>query len=128
MEINTFRQENKVENKISSINSSVIDNQSVSEKTSNILSNNSDSNFSDSCDRTYTEKDLQESLDIVNALLNKHNSHAEYYMHDKFKNVIMIKFIDSDTGEILQEVPPKKIIDMIAKMCEMVGIILDKKA
>lgn len=95
------------------------------EETSNL---DNTSNKESVKEQSYSEKELKESLDIVNALLKKHNSHAEYSMHDKFKNVIMIKIVDTDSGRVLQEVPPKKILDMIAKMCEMVGIMVDKKA
>ena len=79
-------------------------------------------------EEAYSEKDLNEAAEIVNSLLKKHDSHVEYSMHDKLKNVIMIKIVDSNTGDVLSEIPPKKIIDMVAKMCEMVGIMVDKKA
>jgi len=48
-------------------------------------------------------------------------------VHDKL-NQIMIKIVDNKTKDVLLEVPPKKILDMVAKMCEMVGILVDKKA
>jgi len=53
--------------------------------------------------------------------------HAEYEVHDKL-NQIMIKIVDNKTKDVLLEIPPKKILDMVAKMCEMVGILVDKKA
>ena len=40
----------------------------------------------------------------------------------------MIKIIDNDTKEVLMEVPPKKILDVVAKMCELAGVLVDKKA
>lgn len=125
MKINTLRQEPIIDN---NINQETFDIQVKLDKTSNTSTSNGYTSANCSSERKYTEKELQESLDIVNVLLSKHNSHAEYYMHDKFKNVIMIKFVDSDTGKTIQEVPPKKIMDMVAKMCEMVGILVDKKA
>ena len=39
----------------------------------------------------------------------------------------MIKIVDKDT-KVLVEVPPKKILDMIAKLCEISGVVFDKKA
>ena len=38
------------------------------------------------------------------------------------------KIVDRDTKEVLVEVPPKKILDMIAKLCEISGVVFDKKA
>lgn len=40
----------------------------------------------------------------------------------------MIKIIDNETNEVIFEVPPKKILDMVTKMCELAGVLLDKKA
>ena len=40
----------------------------------------------------------------------------------------MIKIVDKDTKEVLVEVHPKKILDMIAKLCEISGVVFDKKA
>lgn len=53
--------------------------------------------------------------------------HSEYEIHDKLKDV-MIKIVDDKTGNVISEIPPKKILDMIAKFCEMAGIIVDKRA
>lgn len=38
----------------------------------------------------------------------------------------MIKIIDDETKEVILEIPPQKILDMVASMCKQVGL-LDKK-
>lgn len=73
------------------------------------------------------EKAVKKAVDKLNKFLEDDRTHAEYEVHDKLKD-IMIKIVDDKTGEVIQEIPPKKILDMVAKMCEMVGIIFDKKA
>lgn len=73
------------------------------------------------------EKAVKKAVDKLNKFLEDDKTHAEYEVHDKLKD-IMIKIVDDKTGEVIQEIPPKKILDMVAKMCEMVGIIFDKKA
>ena len=80
---------------------------------------NTDVNFSD--------KDIEKSVEKLNKFLEDENVHAVYERHDKF-NTIMIKIVDNNTKEVVAEYPPKKILDMVAKMCEMVGILVDKKA
>jgi len=69
-------------------------------------------------------ENLTKKLDNV---VSDYGVHAEYEMHDKLKDV-MIRIIDDKTGDVISELPPKKILDMIAKFCEMAGIIVDKKA
>lgn len=78
-------------------------------------------------DKDINEKDIKKAVDKLNKFLEDDKTHAEYEVHDKLKD-IMIKIIDDKTGKVIQEFPPKKILDMVAKMCEMVGILFDKKA
>ncbi|MCM1988110.1 flagellar protein FlaG [Oceanirhabdus seepicola] len=75
------------------------------------------------------EEKIEEAIEILNKLLHKRKSKIEVENHDFFKNDLMMKIIDEETGEVLVEVPPKKILDMIATMVEMAeGIVIDKKA
>lgn len=84
-------------------------------------------------DTSYTMKDIDKAIEKFNKVAEDegiyahHEEQAEYSYHDKL-NQLMIKIIDKNTKEVLLEVPPKKILDMVAKMCEMVGILVDKKA
>ncbi len=78
-------------------------------------------------DKGYKEEDIAKALDKLNKFLKEDNTSAEYSVHEVFGD-IMIKIIDNDTKEVLMEVPPKKILDLVAKMCERAGVIVDKKA
>ncbi|SKA72712.1 flagellar protein FlaG [Clostridium sp. USBA 49] len=73
------------------------------------------------------EKDLKNAVDKLNKFLEDNKTHAEYEIHDKL-NDVMIKIVDDNTGKVIKEIPPQKILDMVAKMCEIVGILFDKKA
>lgn len=75
----------------------------------------------------YHEEDLKDAKEIMNKLLKKHKSHIEYETYDKFKSVTIIKIVNTDTKEVIKEIPPKKLLDMVAKMCEMAGIMIDEK-
>jgi Uncharacterized flagellar protein FlaG len=72
------------------------------------------------------KKELDKALKKINNFLKDEHTHAEYSVH-KDLNAIMIKIVDEDTKEVILEVPPKKILDMVASMCKQVGL-LDKKA
>ena len=41
--------------------------------------------------------------------------------------VFGIKIVDKDTKEVLKEFPPEKTLDMIAKVWEMAGILVDER-
>lgn len=78
-------------------------------------------------DKGYREEDIAKAVDKLNKFLKDENTYAEYSVHEKLGD-IMIKIINQDTKEVIMEYPPKKILDLIAKMCELAGIAIDKKA
>lgn len=77
--------------------------------------------------RAIRENDLKKAVDAVNRNLGKDASHIEYEVYGKFRD-ITIKLVDNNTKRVIKEMPPKNIIDMITKFCEMAGLFLDQKA
>ncbi len=60
--------------------------------------------------------------------LNKNMSHSEaiFGIHEK-TNRVTIKIVDKDTKEVIKELPPEKTLDMIARVWEMAGILVDER-
>lgn len=60
--------------------------------------------------------------------LNKNMAHSEavFGIHEG-TNRVMIKIVDKDTKEVIKELPPEKTLDMIAKVWEMAGILVDER-
>lgn len=60
--------------------------------------------------------------------LNKNMPHSEavFGIHEK-TNRVTIKIVDKDTKEVIKEFPPEKTLDMIAKVWELAGILVDEK-
>lgn len=60
--------------------------------------------------------------------LNKNLEHSEavYGIHEG-TNRVMIKIVDRDTREVIKELPPEKTLDMIAKVWELAGILVDER-
>lgn len=74
-------------------------------------------------------KDAKKAADKINKLLEgKSSTHIEYEQDQDFKYVMIMKVVDNDTHKVVNEIPSKKILDMVAQFCEMAGLILDKKA
>jgi flagellar protein FlaG len=78
-------------------------------------------------DSGVNEEDLKKAVDKLNKFLEDEQTHAVYEVHEKL-NDVMIKIVDNNTKQVLLEVPPRKILDMVAKMMEMVGLLVDKRA
>ncbi|MEK3918596.1 flagellar protein FlaG [Paenibacillus sp. FSL K6-1122] len=47
-------------------------------------------------------------------------------IHEKTHD-IMVKVLNKETGELLREIPPEKTLDLVAKMMEIAGILIDEK-
>lgn len=60
--------------------------------------------------------------------LNKSMPHSEaiFGFHEE-TNRVTIKIIDKDTKEVIRELPPEKTLDMIDKVWELAGILVDEK-
>lgn len=50
----------------------------------------------------------------------------EFSVHKETKQ-ILVKVLNKETGELIREIPPEKNLDLIAKIWEMAGIIVDEK-
>ena len=77
------------------------------------------------------QKNAQAEFDQIRKAVEKMkknmpNSEAVFGIHDG-TNRVTIKLIDKDTKEVIKELPPEKTLDMIAKVWEMAGILVDEK-
>ena len=54
------------------------------------------------------------------------NFTSEFGIHEKTHRVT-VKIVDKTTKEVIKELPPEKTLDMIAKMWEYAGLIVDEK-
>ncbi|ADL51449.1 flagellar protein FlaG [Clostridium cellulovorans] len=72
------------------------------------------------------EEEVKEAVKELNKLFDK-NTYAEYEVREGIGNII-IRIIDGNTKEVIKEIPPEKIIEMVEAMCERAGIMINKKA
>lgn len=69
---------------------------------------------------------LKKAIAEMNKKINNSNEEAVFGVHED-TNRIMIKIMDKDTKEVIKEFPPEKTLDMIARIWEMAGILVDEK-
>jgi flagellar protein FlaG len=75
------------------------------------------------------EKDLIDAIEAANKSVKTYDRRLEYRIHEK-THEIMVKVIDTsgDEDRIIREIPSEKVLDMVAKMWELAGILVDEKA
>ena len=69
---------------------------------------------------------LKKVIAEMNRKINNSNEEAVFGVHED-TNRIMIKIMDKETKEVIKEFPPEKTLDMIARIWEMAGILVDEK-
>ncbi|WP_411348139.1 flagellar protein FlaG [Paenibacillus sp. WLX2291] len=67
-------------------------------------------------------KELQKTIDAIQGPQKS----LEVSVHQE-THAIMIKVKNKETGELIREAPPEKILDAVAKLMEISGLIVDKK-
>nr|WP_145162948.1 flagellar protein FlaG [Paenibacillus terrae] len=72
------------------------------------------------------EEQLIRNIDRAVKSLQGPDTTLDISIHDK-THEIMVKVLNKETGEVIREVPPEKTLDLVAKMMELAGIMIDAK-
>lgn len=71
-----------------------------------------------------SDDQIKKALDELNK--KQGNFISEFGIHEK-TNRITVKIVDKKTKEVIKELPPEKMLDMIAKVWEYAGLVVDEK-
>lgn len=74
-----------------------------------------------------SESKIVEAIEKANEKVVNEGTELKFSIHKK-TNEIMIKVINTDTDEVIREIPSEKILDMVANFMEMAGILVDEEA
>lgn len=82
-----------------------------------------DGTHTKSSDQQPSNDTLQKAVESLNKKMS--NSEAVFGIHEG-TNRVTIKIVDKDTKEVIKELPPEKTLDMIAKVWEIAGLMVDE--
>jgi flagellar protein FlaG len=69
---------------------------------------------------TQVVADIQKDLSMV------HNVDLQFTVHEASGDV-MVTVRDQSTGDVIREIPPSEILDLAARLGEMVGLLFDRR-
>ncbi|KZE77889.1 hypothetical protein AV654_20155 [Paenibacillus elgii] len=75
---------------------------------------------------TISEEALVKAIEKANKAMEGVQTRLEFSIHEKSKQVI-VKVYNKETNEVIREVPPEKIVDLITNLQEINGVIIDEK-
>lgn len=70
-------------------------------------------------------KQLEQAIEKLKKSIN-HQTEAVFGIHEG-TNRVTIKIVDKESKDVLKEYPPEQTLDMIQKVWEMAGIMVDEK-
>jgi flagellar protein FlaG len=66
------------------------------------------------------------AIEKANKAMVAASRELEFTIHEKTKE-IMVKVIDTETKEVIREIPSEKILDILANILEMAGLLVDER-
>jgi flagellar protein FlaG len=67
-------------------------------------------------------EEIQRDLDVINAQLETMNRSLQFNIDEKLKDIV-VKIVDTKTGETIRQIPPDEVLRLREHFKEMVGLI-----
>lgn len=73
-----------------------------------------------------SEQAIKNAITKANNKMKNHRTKCEFSYHEE-TNRVSIKVMDKDTEEVIREIPPEETLEMIEKMWELAGLLVDER-
>ncbi|MEH7225058.1 flagellar protein FlaG [Bacillus sp. JJ1566] len=70
---------------------------------------------------------LEEVVNVMNDFLSPTTTSLKFELHEELQKYY-VKIIDTNTNEVIREIPSKKLLDIYASMTNYLGLFFDNKA
>jgi flagellar protein FlaG len=70
-----------------------------------------------------TEEQVFKAIEKANQKFQYYNTYLEFSIHEETRQIMVKVYRDE---EVIREIPPEKILDMVAQMMEWAGLIVDE--
>ena len=69
---------------------------------------------------------VEKAAEKLNRLMGIIDKRLEFSVHEKDDSVI-VKIIDQQSGEVMDEIPPQRVMDILSSFSQMAGLFFDKR-
>ena len=73
-----------------------------------------------------SKEQVENIVKSMNQFVSASRTHLNFEFHEKLEDYY-VTIVDSETNDVVKELPSKKLLDMYASMLEFMGILVDKK-
>lgn len=74
-----------------------------------------------------TELEVQEAVEALNDAVEYINRGLRFTIHEDTQRM-MVRVVNIETNEVIEEIPPEEVLDTVARIREMIGLLIDKWA
>jgi flagellar protein FlaG len=87
---------------------------------------NNQADFKTQKDGIPSDQQIKNAISQANNKMKAQRTRCEFSYHEETKRV-SIKVVDKDTEEVIREIPPEETLEMVQKMWELAGILVDER-
>ena len=73
-----------------------------------------------------TEEELEEGIETLNESVQALHKSLKFELHEE-SDRMQVQVIDVIEDEVLKELPPEEVLDMLGRIRQMVGLIIDER-
>ena len=73
------------------------------------------------------EDQVQQAVNQLNKTMETYNTELRFKFHEK-SGEYMVKIVNPKDNSVIRELPPEKVLDMVAYFKKILGIVVDKFA
>ena len=74
----------------------------------------------------FSKEELQKKADEINDYVLGYNAQFSFKVHEGTGRTF-VRMIDMQTHDVIKEIPPEKMLDVVAGIWDLMGIAVDRK-
>ncbi len=74
-----------------------------------------------------SKAEVESAVDSINDAIEHINRALRFSVHEDTQR-IMVKVVNANTDEVIKEIPPEAVLDTVARIREMIGLLIDERA
>lgn len=76
--------------------------------------------------RELSRSTMEKYIEKLNQAVELAEKSLRFTLHEESERM-QVLVVDTETQEVIKEIPPEKVLDVIGRIREMVGILLDER-
>ncbi|WP_083496962.1 flagellar protein FlaG [Brevibacillus choshinensis] len=77
-------------------------------------------------EKKLSKEDMERQVESLNKFMLSSSTHLKFTLHEKL-NEYYVQIVSDTDNTVVREIPSKKMMDMVAQMHEMIGLLVDEK-